>query len=56
MAIQKKFTDQEVLEGLKYINQTLIRQGLYPMTLEQYKETLKYPISDEVLPRHPIKK
>jgi hypothetical protein len=52
MTEHKIFTEQEILEGLEYINQTLIRHGLQPMTLEQYKETLKYPISDEILPRY----
>jgi hypothetical protein len=47
--------EQEILEGLDYINQTLTLHGLVPMTLEQYKESLKYPISDELLPRYPIK-
>jgi hypothetical protein len=49
---QEKHTTQKILDGLEYINQTLIRHGLQPMTLEQYKETLKYPISDEILPRY----
>ena len=53
---EQDFSTQEILEGLDYINQTLIHQGLQPMTLAQYKETLKYPISDEILPRYPIKK
>ena len=52
---ERDFTEQEILEGLDYINQTLIHHGLQPMTLEQYKETLKYPISDELLPRYPVK-
>ena len=48
--LEKVFSTQEILEGLDYINQTLTLHGLVPMTLEQYKETLKYPISDEILP------
>jgi hypothetical protein len=55
MISQKDFTEQEILEGLRYINQSLTQQGLKPMTLEQYKEALKHPISDEILPRYPIK-
>ena len=53
---ERDFTEQEILEGLDYINQTLIHQGLQPMTLEQYKETLNHPISDEILPRYLVKK
>ena len=53
---ERDFSAQEISEGLDYINQALILHGLQPMTLEQYKETLKYPISDEILPRYPIKK
>jgi hypothetical protein len=53
---ERDFSTQEILEGLDYINQTLIRHGLQPITLEQYKETLKYPISDELLPRYLVKK
>lgn len=56
MTEQKKFIDQEILLGLDYINKTLIDHGLQPMTLEQYKETLTHPISDEILPRYPIRK
>jgi hypothetical protein len=52
---ERDFTEQEILEGLDYINQTLIHHGLQLMTLEQYKESLKYPISDELLPRYPVK-
>jgi hypothetical protein len=55
MTEHKIFTEQEILEGLEYTNQALIHQGLRPMTIEQYKETLKFPISDEILPRYPIK-
>jgi len=55
MTTQRNFTEQEVLEGLDYINQTLILHGLVPMTLEQYKETLNHPISDEILPRYLVK-
>ncbi len=47
----KNFTDKEILEGLEYINQTLIKHDLLPMTLEQYKETLKYPLSEENIPQ-----
>jgi hypothetical protein len=52
---ERDFSTQEILEGLDYINQTLIRHGLQPITLEQYKESLKYPISDELLSRYPVK-
>ena len=55
MTEHKIFTEQEILEGLEYTNQGLIRHGLRPMTIEQYKDTLKFPISDEILPRHPVK-
>ncbi len=55
MTVQKNFTEQEILLGLDSINHTLIRHGLQPMTLEQYKETLKHPISEEMLPRYPSK-
>jgi hypothetical protein len=48
-------SEQEILDGLEYINQTLILQGFSPMTLEDYKESLKHPISDELLPRYTIK-
>jgi hypothetical protein len=54
MTAQRKFTEQEILDGLEYINQTLIQQGLAPMTLDQYKETLNHPISDEIFPRYKI--
>ena len=47
--------EQEILDGLDYINQTLTLHGLPLMTLDQYKESLKYPISDELLPRYPVK-
>jgi hypothetical protein len=47
----KKFTDKEILEGLEYINQTLIKHDLPPMTLEQYKETLKHPLSEDNIPQ-----
>ena len=52
---KRDFSTQEILEGLDYINQTLTLHGLPLMTLEQYKESLKYPISDELLPRYPVK-
>jgi hypothetical protein len=48
-------SEQDILDGLEYINQTLNMHGFPPMTLEQYKESLKYPISDELLPRYPVK-
>ena len=48
-------SEQGILDGLEYINQSLILQGFPPMTLDEYKESLKYPISDELLPRYPIK-
>jgi len=44
-----------MLEGLDYINQTLTLHGLPLMTLEQYKESFNHPISDELLPRYPVK-
>ena len=47
----KNFTDKEILEGFKYINETLIKNDLPPMTLEQYKETLKYPLSEDNSPQ-----
>lgn len=53
---ERDFSAQEILEGLDYINQALTLHGLVPMTLEQYKETLNHPISDELLPRYPAKK
>jgi len=56
MTTQRIFTEQEILDGLNNINQTLIQQGLPLMTLDEYKESLKYPISDELLPRYPVKK
>jgi len=55
MTIQRDFTEKEKLGGLDYINQTLVWQGLPPMTLEQYTATLNHPISDELLPRYPVK-
>jgi hypothetical protein len=56
MTLQRNFTDQEILDGLEYINQTLIQHGLAPITLDQYKETLNHPISHEILPRNKIAK
>jgi hypothetical protein len=56
MTMQRDFTESEILEGLVNINQTLTQHGLPPMTLDQYRESLKYPISDELLPRYPLKK
>ena len=53
---ERDFTEHEILEGLDNINQTLTLHGLPLMTLDEYKESLKYPISDELLPRHPAKK
>ena len=47
----KDFTDKEILEGLDYINQTLIKNNLPPMTLEEYKDSLKYPLSEENIPQ-----
>jgi hypothetical protein len=55
MITGRLFTEKQILEGLDYINQTLIRNGFQPMTLEQYRETLKHPISEEMLPRYPSK-
>jgi hypothetical protein len=55
MTVQRDFTEKEILEGLDYINQTLTQHGLSLMTLDEYKESLKYPISDELLPRYPVK-
>ena len=55
MTNQWILTEQKILEGLDYINQTLIRQGLPPMTLRQYRESLNHPISDELLPRYSVK-
>jgi hypothetical protein len=55
MTAHPNFTEKEVLEGLDYINQTLILHDLPLMTLEQYKESLNHPISDELLPRYPAK-
>ena len=55
MTTQRIFTEQEILDGLDYINQTLTLHGLPLMTLDEYKESLKYPISDELLPRYPVK-
>ena len=55
MKEEKDFSTQEILGGLEYINQTLIHHSLVPMTLEQYKETLKYPISDEIFPHRSTK-
>jgi len=55
MTTHPNFTEKEVLEGLDYINQTLIQHGLPLMTLDEYKESLKYPISDELLPHYPVK-
>ncbi len=49
----KTFTEEEILIGFEKINATLIHHGLTPMTLEQYKETLNHPISDEIFPRYP---
>jgi hypothetical protein len=54
MTIQRDFTEKEILEGLDYINQTLTLHDLPLMTLEQYRETLNHPISDEILPRYPV--
>jgi hypothetical protein len=56
MTIQRDFSEQEILEGFEHTNQTLTQHGLPPMNLDQYKETLKHPISDELLPRYPHKK
>ncbi len=50
MTSDRTFTIKEILDGWEMINQALIRQNLPTITLEQYKETLKYPISDEILP------
>jgi len=47
----KNFTDKEILEGLEYINQTLLKHDLPPMTLEQYKESLEYPLSEDNIPQ-----
>jgi hypothetical protein len=47
----KNFTDKEILEGLEYINQTLSKHDLPLMTLEQYKESLKYPLSEDNIPQ-----
>ncbi len=55
MTSDRTFTIKEILDGWEMINQALIRQNLPTITLEQYKETLKYPISDELLPRYPQK-
>jgi len=52
---ERDFSAQEILEGLDYINQTLTLHGLPLMTLVQYKESLNHPISDELLPRYPVK-
>ena len=52
---ERDFSAQEILEGLDYINQTLTLHGLPLMTLEQYRETLNHPISDEIFPRYPVK-
>jgi len=50
------FSKQEISDGLDYVNQSLILHGLIPITLRQYKEALNHPISDELLPRYPVKK
>jgi hypothetical protein len=52
---EQDFSTQEILEGFDYINQTLTLHGLPLMTLEQYKESLNHPLSDELLPRYPVK-
>ena len=49
---RKNFTEEEMLEGLDCINQTLTLHDCSPMTLEQYKESLHYPITEEMLPRY----
>jgi len=55
MTTQRIFTEREILDGLDNINQTLTLHDLPLMTLEQYKESLNHPISDELLPRYPAK-
>jgi hypothetical protein len=47
----KNFTDKEILEGLEYINQTLLKHNFPLMTLEQYKESLKYPLNEDNIPQ-----
>ena len=47
----KNFTDKEILEGLEYINQTLLKHDLPPLTLEQYQESLEYRLSEDNIPQ-----
>jgi hypothetical protein len=49
---ERDFSTQQILEGLDYINQTLTLHSLPLMTLEQYKETLNHPISEETTPQY----
>ena len=51
MKQEQDFSTPEILDGLANINQTLTQHGLPAMNLEQYKETLKYPICEKAIPQ-----
>jgi hypothetical protein len=51
MQHEKDFSTQEILDGLALANQALTQHGLPLMNLDQYKETLRYPISEEAMPQ-----